>query len=609
MSLRRLIRNYYSPAAAASLLADVRYIHLLASVGAAALMTVLWQDLPPHFAVGWFTALFTIQLGMTAVSLGFRQLSCTNGVRPWLICYCLLSALGFLLWGCLSLTFIDYLNLWQQILVLLMMFVLLTMSMSLQSRFYPLFCLNVVMLCLPFVVLISRHQAFDWQLLFATGLLTLGVVTLLIRSHTEARRHLDTLKKDPLTGLLNRSECLNLLAANQHLAGGLLVFRLHNYRAICDTFGNAAGDAALQHCANSLRYISEQRQLSARISENEFALLVDPPELQQWQTLGRQLLRQVGTQLNWGQHSVTLDSGLGLAALSNNGEAALRRAQLAATTSRQSNNIVHYRPELWEQLQRDITIRTALQQPEITEQLSLHFQIKQSLRDGSINGAEALLRWQHPQLGAVAPDEFIAIAEQSGAILALGDWVIRQATDCLLRIPGDAPFSIAVNVSMAQFTSDQLYHSLQAAMARLPAHRHLEIELTESVMMLDRALVRRTLQRLSALGVKISLDDFGTGYSSLHYLAELPIDILKIDRSFVANMLRQPKQRAIVKIIIEMAQALNITVVAEGVEQAEQLELLQQWQCNTAQGYFIARPEPGTQMLKRLEKTLHSQQL
>ncbi len=603
MLLRRFIRDYYSPAAASSLLTDVRYIHILASAAAAALMAILWQDLPLNFITNWFSALFCVQLLLTAIASGFRRHGCKDNPHYWLASYSLFSALGTFIWGCLSLTFGDYLNLWQQILVLLLLFVLLSMSVPLLSRFFPLFCLNILATALPLVAVFSLHSGFAWQLLFAGLLLLLCTITLLIRARIEALRHLDAEKKDRLTGLLNRRECLTLLTRSDIASNGLLVCRLQNYSAICDAFGNAAGNAALQHCANSLRYISEQQQLASRISDNEFALMLPTPHPQQWRSKAQQLLRQIGSQLSWGEHLIALDCGLGLSNVAGlTAETALRQAQLAAATARPDNSVVPYHPELWDQLQRDIYIRSALRRPELYGELSLHYQLKQSLtEEGDIAGAEALLRWQHPELGTVTPDEFIAIAEQSGTILDIGDWVIQQAVDGLLRIPGESPFSIAVNVSMEQFTSDRLIDSLTAAVAQLPPHRSLEIEITESMMMLDSDQVRATLQKISDLGVKIALDDFGTGYSSLQYLADLHIDTLKIDRNFVAGMLEQPKQRAVVKIIIEMAQALDIAVVAEGVELANQLSLLKQWQCDAAQGFFISRPQPLEQLLQALD--------
>lgn len=599
MALRGFFNHYYSDAAAARLLRDVRYIHILAATGATALMILLSQELPRYFITSWLSTLLCIQGGLTLVPLLFRHYGCTNTVKNWLVPYGALSALGHLTWGCLFLTFADHLTLWQQILVMLLLFVILSMSMPMLARFYPLFCLDVVMLGLPFLALLAERQDFAWQLWFVAGLLLMGTLSLLCRGHTEAQQHLDAVKRDPLTGLLNREACITALASTAGETRGALICRLHNYRAICDAFGNRAGDAVLQHCANSLRYVSEQQKLTGRVGENEFFLPLAVADSTLWQKRSRHLLRQIGAQMSWGEHLIALDIGIGLAELAGTPEEALRHAQLAAAVRNPHSQINQYHPELWDRLQRDVSLRSALQSTALYEQLTLHFQPKKQLRDGAINGAEALLRWQHPELGAIPPDEFIAIAEQSEVINDLGDWVIQQAARHLAEIPGDAPFCIAVNVSMAQFTSPRLLASLRDAVAELPSNRRLELEITESVMMLEPSVVNDTLATLASLGVNVALDDFGTGYSSLQYLATLPIHTLKIDRSFVSD-LTQDKHRAVIKVIIEMAHALGINVVAEGVESAEQLAVLAEYHCDEVQGYHIARPAPFSSLVAAL---------
>lgn len=601
MALRGCISHYYSDSAAQRLLSDVRYTHILAAAGASALMAILWQDLPALFVSRWLSLLLSVQAGLTLIPFLFRRYGSLESARYWLLAYGVLGALGHFTWGCLSLTFIHYMDLWQQTFILLLLFIVISTSLSMLARFLPLFWLHAAMLCLPFLYLVPHWQAFSWQLWFVVGLLSLGIVGLFNRGNIEAQQYLDAQKKDPLTGLLNRKACIDELESRPDALTGMLICRLHNYRSICDTFGNNAGDAALQHCANSLRYISEEQKCLGRVGENEFSLSLSDSNTAIWHTRGRHLLRQIGSQMNWGKHLIALDIAIGLAEMTpNSPRAALRHAQQAAAVRSPTKRINEYHPELGDKLERDASIRSALQSPALYDQLSVHFQLKKSLHgNGHITGAEALLRWCHHELGPIPPAEFIAIAEQSDVIHELGDWVIQQAAICLRELPGEDPFSIAVNVSTSQFTNPRLLASLRSAVATLPAHRKLELEITESLMMLDPTVVNDTLAELASLGVSVALDDFGTGYSSLQYLAELSIDTLKIDRSFVAD-LSQEKHQAVVKIIIEMAHALGISVVAEGVETAEQLALLSKWQCDQAQGFYIARPVPYNEMLAAL---------
>jgi EAL domain-containing protein (putative c-di-GMP-specific phosphodiesterase class I) len=225
-------------------------------------------------------------------------------------------------------------------------------------------------------------------------------------------------------------------------------------------------------------------------------------------------------------------------------------------------------------------------------QFELHFQPLVDLADGSVTGFEALLRWSHPTRGAIAPLSFIALAEETGLIVAIGEWVLITAC----RVARDWPdaLSVAVNVSPIQFRSGDLLASVTDALQRsgLAAHR-LEIEITEGALLEDTALVLETLQALSALGVRISMDDFGTGYSSLSYLQKFPFDKIKIDRSFVQGAQEGQDSLAILKAITSLGTGLGMQITAEGVETAQQLDAMRAERCTQVQGYFTGRPMPA----------------
>ena len=226
----------------------------------------------------------------------------------------------------------------------------------------------------------------------------------------------------------------------------------------------------------------------------------------------------------------------------------------------------------------------------------LHYQPKVSLASGSVSGFEALLRWQHPVRGLVAPAEFIGILEETGLIVAVGEWVIAEVCRqlCAWEAAGIAPLPVAINLSGKQFRHKELETALERVLATSGVNPCLlEFELTESVLMADSQATVRTLQSMRALGVRVSVDDFGTGYSSLAYLKRFPLDTLKIDRSFINDLTTDPGDSTIVRAIIYLAKGLGLTVVAEGVETVQQVEFLRQHACDEVQGFYFSRPMPA----------------
>jgi predicted signal transduction protein with EAL and GGDEF domain len=225
------------------------------------------------------------------------------------------------------------------------------------------------------------------------------------------------------------------------------------------------------------------------------------------------------------------------------------------------------------------------------EELNVHYQPLAQLETGTVIGFEALLRWNHPELGAIGPDVFIRLAEESGLIIRLGEWVLREA--CAEAARWNPPLKLSVNLSPLQFTQDDLVGSVRRVLDETgldPAR--LDLEITEGLLIKDAGGALATLERLKALGVEISMDDFGTGYSSLSYFRMFPFDKVKIDRSFIRDMVESPQARAIVRSVIGLSHGLGMPVVAEGVETAEQLALLRGKGCDQVQGYLISRPNP-----------------
>jgi len=284
----------------------------------------------------------------------------------------------------------------------------------------------------------------------------------------------------------------------------------------------------------------------------------------------------------------------------------LRRADAAMylAKDRGKNNVQVYTADLADTAARQFELETALRLALSRNELLLHYQPKIEIASGRMLGVEALVRWAHPTRGLVPPGDFIPLAEERGLIVPIGRWVIQAACRQIRdwRSAGFVAPSVAVNLSARQFVSDTLVEDLVHALALYGlAPPDLEVELTESVLMADPQRANEVLGQLHAMGVRISIDDFGTGYSSLSYLKRFPAHTVKIDRSFISGLPSDPDDTAITQAVIAMAHSLGLTVVAEGVETAEQLSLLRDLGCDEAQGYLLGRPMPAADLQARLE--------
>jgi EAL domain-containing protein (putative c-di-GMP-specific phosphodiesterase class I) len=267
------------------------------------------------------------------------------------------------------------------------------------------------------------------------------------------------------------------------------------------------------------------------------------------------------------------------------------------------NNFQFYSAELTARAQSRLDTETSLRRALERREFLLHFQPKFSLETGEMTGVEALIRWQHPELGMVSPQDFIGIAEESGLILPIGEWVLRAACQEVKRWhdEGLAQVRLAVNLSTKQFRHSRLKEMLAGVLAETGFDpRYLEFEITESMLMENSAAVSEVLDHLKAMGISISVDDFGTGYSSLSYLKRFPIDALKIDRSFVRDVPADHDDAAIVRAIIAMSRSLRMKVIAEGVETQEQQQFLRAEGCDEIQGFLSGRPMPPDELVQRL---------
>ena len=419
---------------------------------------------------------------------------------------------------------------------------------------------------------------------------------------------------DPLTDLPNRRLLLDRIEhalamnARHGRVGALLFIDLDNFKDLNDTLGHEVGDQFLQQIAQRLSHSSREADTIARLGGDEFVILMEDMGMseeaatQQSHVAARKVLAAVTQSyaLSGGNHHTTCSIGIALfngAGLS--AQDLLRRGDLAMYQAKKAgrNTLCFFQPEMESALTLRTSLELDLREAVASNQLMLHYQ-PQFDAECRMTGAEALLRWQHPRRGAVPPGLFIPVAESSGLILPIGAWVLRQACLQLAQWRGDALLSrlqIAVNVSARQFrdagfvkqVTDLLgQHGIQPS--------RLKIELTETMMIEDIEDTIAKMRLLRDLGVCFALDDFGTGYSSLSYLKRLPLDQLKIDQSFVADILTDPNDAVIARSVVALGKALGLGIIAEGVETAEQRDFLATIGCHHYQGYLFARPGPAS---------------
>jgi len=447
----------------------------------------------------------------------------------------------------------------------------------------------------------------DLRLIGAAGYLaTIGIEQ---RSLVERLAH--QAQHDTLTGLPNRilfEDRLQQALAHARRTGdmvGLLFADLDNFKRVNDTLGHRVGDVLLEYVAQRLLARIRQTDTLARMGGDEFAVILtglnDPTQAAE---VAQKLLAALQSAFAVEGYQLFLNGSVGIslfpqdgveaAVLQRNADTAMYRAKAAGSGFQFFTPEMH--AEALERLELDSTLRRAVEQ----EEFRLHYQPVFDVVTQRFVALEALLRWEHPKLGMVPLAKFIPLAEESGLIVPIGTWVLREACrqNAAWQQVGHPPLRVAVNVSALQFARADFVDTVSRTLADSGLEpRWLELELTESVIMRDVEQVRLRLAQLRALGVHIAIDDFGTGYSSLAYLQQLPIDSLKIDRSFIRD-LTQPAATAgpgqtLVRTIVAMAHGLGMQVVAEGVETKGQLEFLQTVGCERGQGFLVARPMPA----------------
>jgi diguanylate cyclase (GGDEF)-like protein len=449
--------------------------------------------------------------------------------------------------------------------------------------------------------------------LFNLGLL--GIVILLARREIRERRQAEEVVKfaathDPLTGLPNRvllAERVNRAVAaakGQGRSTAVLFIDLDRFKNINDALGHEAGDRLLQNVADRLVRCVRRSDTVARQGGDEFVVLVEAFQgARDLTQVAEKILAEVaGPMIVYGK-KFQITASVGISTFPADGEdlrALLKNADIAMYRAKQQGNAYQFYAQQMsahslERLELEAALRQALERDE----LRLHYQPKVAARTGRVTGIECLLRWQHPKLGVIQPDQLVPLAEETGLIVPIGKWALRTA--CLQARSWAAQglpwLRIAVNLSPRQFMSATLVDDLLATIAETGMDADLiEFEVTESVMMRDPEEAVKLLRRLKAIGVRLTIDDFGTGYSSLAYLKRLPIDCVKIDASFVRGIPVDTSDVAITETVIAMSRSLGLKVIAEGVETRAQMKFLEARGCDEMQGFYFARPVAAEQL-------------
>jgi diguanylate cyclase (GGDEF)-like protein len=415
---------------------------------------------------------------------------------------------------------------------------------------------------------------------------------------------------DSLTELPNRALLHDRLGhalargARSSLATAVLFIDLDNFKVINDSLGHQAGDRLLVTVAQRLRAAVRPGDTAARLGGDEFTVLLeDLSDSADAMNVAQRFLQQLRVPMNLDGHSVVVSASIGIA-ISDGANAILaddllRQADIAlyAAKGRGRDQFALFESSMsqlpLERLELELDLRKGLQRGEFR----VYYQSIVELTSGRITGVEALVRWNHPRDGLVSPDRFIPVAEQSGLIVPLGRWVLReacqQAQTWRLQHPDQPPLVVSVNLSARQFQHAGLIEDVAEALRDSGLSPHLlKLEITESAAMEAGIGTIQVLQALKGLGVLLAIDDFGTGYSSLAYLKRFPVDTLKVDRSFVSGMGQNPHDSAIVQSVITLARTLSLSVTAEGIETVGQLEELRGLACDEGQGFLFARPQP-----------------
>ena len=426
--------------------------------------------------------------------------------------------------------------------------------------------------------------------------------------HEAQQRLIELVNTDTLTGLPNRhamQERIGQLLARTPLKPfGVLFLDLDNFKAVNDHFGHAQGDELIKLAAREIRSCLRQDDVLARLGGDEFLIIVDhPTSLSELEALSDRIIEHMKRPFRLKVSEIYSTCSIGIALCPDHGltrDELIRNADTAMYVAKDAGKHTYrvFTPEMNKRVQEYVWLDTNFRRALEEKQLELHYQPKINIRTGELAGVEALVRWRSPERGLISPLNFIPYAEESGLIVPMGRWVLETATEQAREwLKQGWKFRVAVNLSARQLRDMEILNDLSRALNRYPGRKPLvDVELTESMLVEDEAMALTLIQGFRELGAEVHLDDFGTGFSSLSQLARLPMDVIKMDRSFINSVETDSKARALVRTIAAVAKELDVKIVAEGIETHEQAEFLRSVNVDYGQGYLYAKPLPAADL-------------
>ena len=482
-------------------------------------------------------------------------------------------------------------------------------------------------------VAVSIEKQTDYALIFKFAIAALVLLAMLLARFMEVRRHREEIQQknnslreinskleektdtalhmayhDQLTGLPNRAKLMQdldhsiKLSCRMSTRLAVMFLDLDRFKPINDTLGHEIGDKLLQKVARLIRKQLRDTDMLCRLGGDEFVVVLEPvSDTYSPSIVAQRIIDALDHTIEIDGHSINIGSSIGIAMVPDDSiglQNIIKCADSAMYTAKENgrNGYAYYREDMSNRAARRTQIETALRGSIRDQHFSLVFQPIVDLEKREVVKAEALIRWNHPELGFVPPDEFIPIAEEVGLIVAIGNWVLRAACKAIKEFESTGVHinAIAVNVSSVEFLKDDVVSRFKSVLQEFDVlPEQIEIEITERYMLDQAHGAEAELQKLRDLGHTLSVDDFGTGYSSLSYMKRLPLDVIKIDRSFISNIPHDQNDLAISQAIVSLSHSLGYKVVAEGVETQEQLDYLFDQCCNYAQGYFLSKPVPA----------------
>jgi len=602
-------------------------------INSSILSVVFWDIVPHHVNLSWLSATYAISLYRWVILKQFNAASdASRKDGRWRIAFGLGVVSSGAVWGAASVFLFPYDSMLHQ---LLLAFVIAGMSagaVTTLSAIYG-FCVAFLMLTLgPLIWSFAiAGNAISSTMAIMTALFSLMVIGSskrlnqmimeTLQTRNERRQAQETIRYqalyDELTDLPNRRLLLERLAQEMSRSkrhghmGAVLFLDLDHFKKINDSLGHRVGDTVLQAVAKRIRRRLRQEDIASRLGGDEFVVLIpevgDSPDLAAANTeyLALELRELFREPFIVDDHRLHLSASVGIALFPmehEDPEDLLQQADVAMYSAKElgRDNIQLFLPSMQAAVDRRLEIERDLRRAIGGGELELYYQ-PQVLACGRIVGAEALVRWNHPTRGMVSPADFIDIAEETGLIYQLGDWVLRRACEQLAYLGRDSELHVSVNISPKQFREADFVARVRSILFEtgVPPEM-LTLEITESLVIDDIEQTVQRMRNLKTLGVSFSMDDFGTGHSSLAYLKRLPLDAIKIDQSFVRDIESDPNDAVIVETIIVMSHHLGLEAIAEGVETAGALAFLRSKGCHRFQGYLFGRPEPFDNLLLQL---------